>query len=247
MTAQLCVKGPVQNTLPFITVYTNLNSFLMQTPCTVCLTVCLTRMPYGDAYGARMAQLHDQIPPYLRGPEPELTIFRNAMRNVPFADAILATEPLSTEDLEQKLALRIQNMTQHIPVEPKEESSATTLVNKLAEVLNVGSPYGRPPNSQPYNRPYSKAKKDGNKTSSHPKNYSHQKQSPRQNPIKRNTGKPLECAYCGSRFHLVCKCPDCPPDERETYRRKAMDKAINTVEMPAVIKSQLRQAMAEEL
>ena len=63
-----------------------------------------------------MAQLHDQIPAYLRGPEPELTLFRNAMRKIPFADAILATEPVSAEDLEQKLALRIQNMTEHIPI-----------------------------------------------------------------------------------------------------------------------------------
>ena len=195
----------------------------------------------------RMAQLHDQIPPYFRGPEQELTIFRNAMRNVPFADAILATEPVSGEDLEQKLALRIQNTTEHLPIEPKDENSATNLVKKLAEVLNVGSSYGRPSNNRPYNRPYSKANKYGNKTSAHSKNSSHQNHNPRQNPIKRSTRKPRECAFCGSRLHLVYNCPDCPQDERETYRRKAMYKATNTVEMPAAINSQLRQAMAEEV
>ena len=61
------------------------------------------------------------------------------MSNISFTDAIPATEPVSAENLEQKLALRIENMTEHLTIEPSAENSATTLVNKLAEVLNVGS------------------------------------------------------------------------------------------------------------
>ena len=70
------------------------------------------------------------------------------MRNLPFVDAILATEPVSREDLEQELALRIRNITEHVPIEPKEEDIATTLVKKLGEVLNVGSSYCLPPPSK---------------------------------------------------------------------------------------------------
>ena len=88
----------------------------------------------------RIDQLHAQMPPYLRGTEPELTIFRNAIGNVPFTDALLAPEAVSAEEWEQKLALCFQNMTEHLPIEPKEENDAAAVVNELAEVYPHMSP-----------------------------------------------------------------------------------------------------------
>ena len=58
------------------------------------------------------------------------------MRNVPFADAILATEALRAKDLEQSFALCIQNMTEHLLIEHQEEKKCYKPRYKLTDPLS---------------------------------------------------------------------------------------------------------------